>query len=188
VPENEARAFYEQNKDMMSHNDMMKTATIFIAVPLAATNEVKKRARGRAEAALARVKKGEDFEAVAFEVSQAPDSKTNKGVLGWVEKERTMPIFDAAVFALKPEEISGIVESPMGFNIFKALEFKPAGVESYVNMRARIVDFLSGEKQAAAVKARISDLRHKAEVKILDEKLEAAFDAAVSGAVSVPAS
>ena len=70
-----------------------------------------------AKAALARVKKGEDFAKVADEVSKDPGSQG--GDLGWFTKDKMVPEFAAAAFKLEPGQISDPVKSEFGWHVIK---------------------------------------------------------------------
>ena len=73
-----------------------------------------------AKKALARVKGGEDFAAVAAEVSKDPGAKG--GDLGWFTKDRMVPEFAEAAFKLEPGQISEPVKSQFGWHVIKLEE------------------------------------------------------------------
>ena len=178
VTADEARAFYEANKADMAHEELADVAAVFLSVPLGSLAPQKEKARKKAEEALKRLKRGEDFAAVAMTVSDAPDAAQTRGEMGWLEKTRSMPVFDEAIFKMKPGEITDIVESPMGFHIFKVNKFKPAGIDSFEEMRPGIVEFMSAEKLHTAVREAMDELRRKGNVEIHDQKLKAAWEKA----------
>jgi parvulin-like peptidyl-prolyl isomerase len=71
-----------------------------------------------AQAALARLNSGEDFDAVA-----AIYDPVTRGELGWVPQGYLLDArADEAVFALQAGDISGIIATDAGFHIFKAIE------------------------------------------------------------------
>jgi peptidyl-prolyl cis-trans isomerase D len=76
-------------------------------------------ARRKAEGALARVKGGADFGAVASQLSEDPGSKADKGFLPPSPKGRFVPVFDSVGWALAPGAVSGVVETPFGYHIIK---------------------------------------------------------------------
>ena len=80
-----------------------------------------KAARQKAEDLLKRARSGEDFDKLAKENSDEPGAKESGGDLGWFGRGRMVKPFEDAVFALKDNEISDIVESQFGFHIIQRL-------------------------------------------------------------------
>ncbi|HEX8282616.1 MAG TPA: peptidylprolyl isomerase [Pyrinomonadaceae bacterium] len=91
-----------------------------------------KATRQKAEDVLKRAQGGEDFGALAKEFSEEPGAKESGGDLPWFgravegeerspDKFRVVKAFEDASFALKDNEISGIVETPFGFHIIQRL-------------------------------------------------------------------
>jgi peptidyl-prolyl cis-trans isomerase SurA len=73
----------------------------------------------RAEALMARAKSGEDFAALARQYSEDTGSAKDGGDLGFFGKGNMVPEFEKVAFALKPGEVSDVVESSFGFHIIK---------------------------------------------------------------------
>ncbi|HID86576.1 MAG TPA: post-translocation molecular chaperone, partial [Anaerolineae bacterium] len=75
-----------------------------------------------ARSVLERLEQGEDFEALARELSQDPGSREQGGDLGWFPRGQMVPEFDEIAFALPPGEISDVVQSSFGYHIIQVLE------------------------------------------------------------------
>ncbi len=87
-----------------------------------ASEKLKKKFRDKALALLDSVKAGKDFAELARKYSDDPGSASQGGDLGFVKKGVFYPEFEEAAFKLNVGEISGVVESPVGFHIIQLLE------------------------------------------------------------------
>ncbi len=92
---------------------------ILFSVQSAAEPPVKAAARKKAEAALARIKAGADFGALAEQFSEDPASRRDRGFLPASPRGKWVTAFDSAGWALPPGGISGIVETPFGYHIIR---------------------------------------------------------------------
>ncbi|MEZ4223768.1 MAG: peptidylprolyl isomerase [Polyangiaceae bacterium] len=82
----------------------------------------KDEARKLAEAVLARAKAGADFADLARQHSDDSSAKAKGGDLGAFQREMMVKPFADAAFALKPGEVSGIVETEFGFHVIRRTE------------------------------------------------------------------
>lgn len=78
----------------------------------------------KAKQVLQRVRNGEDFAAVATEVSQDPGSAQKGGDLGYFDRRRMVQPFDSVAFLLKVGEVSDLVRTPFGWHIIKVVDIK----------------------------------------------------------------
>lgn len=76
----------------------------------------------QARQVLTRLENGEDFAAVAQEVSQDPGSAAQGGDLGWFGRGAMVAPFEEASFSLEIGEISAPVQTQFGFHIIQVLE------------------------------------------------------------------
>jgi len=80
-----------------------------------------------AETVLAQLQAGADFATLALTFSRDLTSRAAGGDLGWFPRGvLTTPELEAAAFALEPGQISGVVESGLGYHVLQVLERDPA--------------------------------------------------------------
>jgi peptidyl-prolyl cis-trans isomerase C len=159
--------FYQKNQDKFQQGARVKASHILIAVPETADAAAKLQAKTKAEAILKDLKAGKDFAAAAKESSQDPGSAPNGGDLGFFEPGQMVPPFEKAAFALKPGDMSELVESPFGFHIIKVAEKQAARVVPLEEAKPKIDQFLSGQNRQTQTQAFVSTLKAKAKIEIL---------------------
>ena len=86
------------------------------------TEEERDRVRTELSELRERVLKGERFSMLAKLYSQDPGSAAKGGELGFFGRVKMVSEFEAAAFALKPGEVSPIVETQYGFHILQLIE------------------------------------------------------------------
>ncbi len=123
VTRREVEQFYEIYKDSLGLIPEKFTLSHIFIDPSKSEN-AKEKAREFAESLLDSLKNGADFAVLATKYSDDPGSRAQGGDLGLVQRGVFYPEFEAAAFALKEGEISGVVESPVGFHIIQLLERK----------------------------------------------------------------
>jgi peptidyl-prolyl cis-trans isomerase D len=146
--------YYNQNRYRFETPERVLASHILFMTQDVATGEAfseekKAELKTMAEGVLARVKAGEDFATLAKEYSGDPGSKDNGGDLGWVLRGQMVPEFEAAVFALQPNQVTDqLVETDFGYHIIKAFDRDEPRVRELDEVRPEIVADLSAEKQA----------------------------------------
>ena len=112
-------------------------AQILVTVPEGSGEAVVAERRARLEAALARVKAGESFEAVAREVSEDAN-KAQGGTMGLRPSDRLPDVFVTAVRSLQPGDVSpSVLRTGAGFHALKLVERQDSGPFSVTQTRAR---------------------------------------------------
>jgi peptidyl-prolyl cis-trans isomerase D len=151
----EVRKYYESNLSRYGEPEQRRASHILIAVKSGASEEERRKARERAEAILARVRKSPaSFAEVAKKESGDPGSAPKGGDLGFFSRGMMVRPFEEAAFRLKPAQIGDLVESDFGFHIIMLTGIKPGRVKTLEQVRPQIE--LELKKQQAG--------RHFAEV------------------------
>jgi peptidyl-prolyl cis-trans isomerase C len=166
VPETEIRAFYDKNPDKFTQRETVKASHILIGVDGNATADEKKKAHEKAEKLKKELAGGADFAALAKGNSTCPSSQQG-GDLGSFGKGEMVPAFEKAAFALKPGEVSDIVETQFGYHIIKLTEKKSAAAVEYKDVKAKIEEFLKGQKVNEAIQKYLEETKKTAKIEIL---------------------
>ncbi|MCA8065253.1 SurA N-terminal domain-containing protein [Burkholderia sp. AU38729] len=151
--EADIKKFYDDNPTHFRTEAQVRVSHIFIAAPGNASAADKAAAKTKAEQLLADVKAHPDqFAQIAQKSSQDAPSAAKGGDLGFITRGSTAggKAFDDAAFALKQGDVSGVVQSDLGFHILKATEVKPAAVKPFADVKDQIAVDL---KQQYASKA-----------------------------------
>ncbi|MCI0473586.1 MAG: peptidylprolyl isomerase [Ignavibacteria bacterium] len=109
-------------------------------------------AKKQAEDILGKAKSGQDFGQLAFDLSQDPSAKQNRGDLGWFTKGAMVKEFEDAVFSGSEGAVVGPVKTQFGFHIIKIhakskKEFRFAEIKKAVTAGQRTKDIARKKAQ-----------------------------------------
>jgi peptidyl-prolyl cis-trans isomerase D len=139
LPEQDVKTYYEQNLQRLSGQEQRRASHILINAPKDASASDREKARVKADALLADVRKDpKSFAQLARKNSDDPGSAANGGDLDFFAKGAMVKSFEDAVFGLKKGEISSIVESEFGFHIILLTDIKAPAAPSLEAMRPRL--------------------------------------------------
>jgi peptidyl-prolyl cis-trans isomerase C len=159
--------FYQKNQDKFQQGPRVHASHILIGIPQNADAAAKQQAKAKADALLKDLKSGKDFAATAKANSQDPGSAPNGGDLGFFEQGQMVPPFEQAAFALKPGEMSDVVESQFGYHIIKVAERQDSRVVPLEEAKGQIEEFLTQQNRHAQTELFVNALRAKAKIEIL---------------------
>ncbi len=139
LPEQDIKTYYEQNLQRLSGQEQRRASHILINAPKGASASDREKARAKADALLADVRKDpKSFAQLARKNSDDPGSAANGGDLDYFAKGAMVKSFEDAVFGLKKGEISPVVESEFGFHIIMLTDIKAPAAPSLESMRPRL--------------------------------------------------
>ena len=161
VTEDDAKKYYSENAKQL---EQVRASHILIkprtADPNADPNEVKATAKAKAENLLKQIKDGADFAELAKTNSDCPSSKQG-GDLNFFARGQMAPAFERAAFALKPGQVSDVVETQFGYHIIKVTDRKN---DTFEKAKDDVMKLLTQPKQAEFAEEYINSLKANAKI------------------------
>jgi peptidyl-prolyl cis-trans isomerase C len=168
VSDQEITNYYSEHPDEFVSDEQVHARHILFRVEADADEATREAARMKAEQAHERAVAGADFAELARELSDGP-SAPNGGDLGFFSKDRMVPAFSEAAFALQPGGISPVVQTNFGYHVIKVEERREAGTVPLDEARDPIRRMIVGEKTNVAVGQLLRKLGQTADIQFLDE-------------------
>ena len=164
VTDADAKKFYDENKAEFEAPEQVKASHILFMVKKDDAQDKVDKQLEKAKAAAARAKKGEDFTALAKELSEEPGAKESGGDLGFFAKDRMVPEFADASFGMKPGDISEPVRTQFGWHVIKVEDRKAAGTTPFEEVKDQLTAYLKADKQRKAAADVVKALRQDAKI------------------------
>jgi len=151
VTDEEVTAAFERSRADLQKRPATVTFRQIIVAPHASA-AAKAKAKARADSLLVEIRKGGDFEQIAKRESMDPGTKQLGGDLGWNRRgSGLVPEFEAMMFALRPGEVSPVIETAFGYHIIRVDRVQSAEVKARHILIAPVID--SADVAAAKVEA-----------------------------------
>ena len=103
-------------------------------------------AKAAAQSAIERINAGEEFAAVAKEVSDDIGSAEQGGDLGFAAQGVYDPAFEDALYALEKGQISAPVRTDYGWHVIKLLDVQAADVPSFASLKDKLSQDLKSQQ------------------------------------------
>ena len=165
VTDEEIGKYYQQHRDDYEGKEAVRIKQILFPVPSGSTQSVRDAMRKEAEAIRKNISTPESFDMMAEKYSQGPAAQVG-GDLGFIERGQTFPEVEAAAFKMKIDELSNVIETPVGFHIIMVVDKKGAGLKPLTNVRQEILMKIEDQKLALRFDQWIIELRKKAHIEM----------------------
>jgi peptidyl-prolyl cis-trans isomerase D len=156
----EIEAFYKApaNQARFVIPEQRRASHILIAVAKDATPAERDKAKAKAQDILAKVRaKPADFASLAKQYSDDPGSAERGGDLDYAPAGNYVKQFSDALFALKQDQISDLVETEFGYHIIMMTGLKPGSVRPLDQAKPEIEAELRKQKATAAFSQAVDD-------------------------------
>jgi peptidyl-prolyl cis-trans isomerase D len=139
VSEEDLRKYYDENAARYTSAEQRRASHILIASDKDQPAAERAKAKAKAEALLAELRKNPaSFADVAKKESQDPGSAQRGGDLDFFARGAMVKPFEDAAFAMKPGEISNVVESDFGYHIIRLDAVRGGEKKPFDAVRAEI--------------------------------------------------
>jgi parvulin-like peptidyl-prolyl isomerase len=188
--DDDARVYYEANKTKFVFDDMIHLRWIIVDTRSLTTPDERNKAAARAEDILKELRAGGKFEDLVTKYSDDLTSKYKGGDAGWVARNndqlttRFGADFFKAIFALKKGDMSGVIQTNLGFAIVQVMDRINAALLGFedkippqndTTVKDYIKSALTLQRQNDAfiktLNDKIAALKQTAEIKIFEDNL-----------------
>ena len=159
VTEEELNKFYQDNRDSFKTDQKVAARVILL------------KTRVDAEKVLTRLRRGEDFGQLAKEFSLDLPTAEKGGSMGIIEKKKVFPEIGEVLFSLKAGEISEVVKTKYGYNVFMVDEILPPEIKPFEEAREDIKKSIIRDREAKAFDEMTKKLEKGAQIKIFENRL-----------------
>jgi parvulin-like peptidyl-prolyl isomerase len=136
-------------------------------------------AQAKIQAALERVRKGEDFAAVAADMSDAP-SKARGGLMTPVGLDDLSPVIRDATEKLKAGEVTDAVKTGRGYQVFKVEARTAQSVLPFDQVHQAIMQKVYDQRRGGETKKYVERLRAQALIEWKDDNLKKLYESKVN--------
>ncbi|MGH9547000.1 MAG: peptidylprolyl isomerase [Terriglobales bacterium] len=171
VSKEELQAFYDAHKSQMEQPEQIRLSELLVSTekkgkdPAADDAQELAAAKVKADDLLAQIRKGAAFDEVAKKNSDGPTAAQG-GDLGYFKRGTLAKELEDKTFAMKPGEVSDVIQTKQGFVILKVTEHQQAGVPPLSEIEPKVQDAIYMQKLQPALRAYLQKLREDAYIDI----------------------
>jgi parvulin-like peptidyl-prolyl isomerase len=182
VTEDEAKTFYEANREQFTTPSEITLREILIEVPADARGvnvAQDDEAQAEAQAIRKRLVGGEPFPRLAGEVSDAP-SRANGGLIGPINVNELAEPLQKLLNGMKVGELTDIMRTPRGYQILKLESRTETKIRAFDDARSDISNRVGEQKLRGERLKYLERLRTQATITWRNDELKKAYDQALA--------
>ena len=163
VAPEEVSRYYAEHPDEFAHPNIVRVSHILLRGD--DKPELDAQVKVRAEALMARAKKGEDFAKLARENS-VDNTASNGGDIGYVAKDVLDADFAEAAFSMAVGDIR-VIKSRFGYHVIKLTDKKAEGVSTLDEIKEELTGLMRRDKAQSELNRLLNQLRDQAKIEVL---------------------
>ncbi|MDQ5988520.1 MAG: Chaperone SurA [Syntrophus sp. SKADARSKE-3] len=165
VSDEEIGEYYRKHRDEYEGKDAVRIKQILLPFPKDADRRQREKLKEQAEIIHKEFIAGNAFNAVAVKYAKNPQVVA-MGDMGFLEKGTMVSEVDQIAFRLNVNEISPVIESPMGYHIIQVTDKRGEGLKSIEAVRNEIKLKIEEEKMEKKFEEWVDGLKKKSLIEI----------------------
>jgi peptidyl-prolyl cis-trans isomerase SurA len=169
VTDMEAKAYYDKNAKQFEKPESLRIQSISIIPPQNGGAAIDKEARKRVDEAYKLAREAINYQAfgVIAEKMSDDDWRVNMGDRNFVDISKLPPPVVQAAAAMKPGEVSNVIQLGNAYTIFRLVEYERGGKKPFAAVKAGLRSDLQKQKRVELRAALNQRLRKGAKVEVL---------------------
>ena len=165
----EARTYFDRNPKKFQHPEQFSIQTISILPPENANPDVQAEARKHADDALKAAKATKTYKEFGLLAEKMSDDDwhVNMGDRKVVDRDKLPPPVVEAALAMKPGQVSDLIQLGPAYTLFRLNAHVPAGVTPFDEVKTKLQTDLQKEKHEQLQKSLNQRLRKTAKIEVL---------------------
>jgi peptidyl-prolyl cis-trans isomerase SurA len=165
VTDEEIGEYYLKHREDYEGKESVRIRQILLPLPKGQDIAAKEKVRAEAEAIHKRLMSGESFDQLSARYSRGPEAAAG-GDIGYIERGMIHSEVEDVAFGLPLDQISGVIESSVGFHIIQVIDRRGAGLKAIGTVREEIREKIDREKLEKKYGEWMGELRKKSHIEI----------------------
>ena len=165
VTDEEIGEYYRKHREDYEGKESLRIKQILLPLPKEEDQAVREKLRADAGEIHRRLMNGEPFDQLSAKYSEGPAAATG-GDIGYIERGMIIPEVEDVAFKLPLQQISGVIESSVGFHIVQVIDRRGAGIKGIESVREEIREKIDREKMEKKFEEWLVTLRKKSNIGI----------------------
>lgn len=163
--EEEVKAYYQEHQREFTVGEEVRVRHVFLMLSADAPAAEVARVKAQADKVVARLQAGEDFAAVAQEVSQGPTARDG-GDLGWIKRGVVQREVETAAFTLEAGKVSAPVRTRQGVHVLRVEERRGGEPRPFDEVAEEVRGRISMERFGGYHEQFVTDARRDALIEV----------------------